>query len=68
MELTEAQKIAEAVADGYPDEDTTCSACGVVFKNFHHFIRCNRKPCPMSTGKTLPEHWAEIEEQGGEKK
>ena len=63
MDLTEAQKIAQAVAEGYPDVDETCSACGTVFKNYHHFIRCERKPCPMSTGKTLFEHWAELDAQ-----
>lgn len=60
-ELTEAEKIAEAVAEGYPDVDETCpnANCGIVFKNYHHFVRCDRKPCPMSDGKgTLLERLA----------
>jgi hypothetical protein len=50
-ELTEAEKIAQAVAEGYPDVDQTCSECQTIFKNYHHFIRCDRRPCPMSDGK-----------------
>ena len=49
--MTEQEKIAQAVAEGYPDKDETCPACGTVFKNYHHFIRCDRRPCPMSDGK-----------------
>jgi hypothetical protein len=63
MALTEEERIAQAVSEGYPDIDQVCPAdgCGVVFKNYHHFIRCDRSPCPLSTGKTLFEHRAEIE-------
>jgi len=59
-EEIEQRKIAEAVAEGYPDEDATCTKCGVVFKNYHHYIRCDERPCPMSCGKTLFELWAEL--------
>ena len=56
---TEAEKIAQAAAEGFPDVDETCPACGSVFKNYHHFIRCDRKDCPMSDGKgTLLERMA----------
>lgn len=60
---TEQEKIEQAVAEGYPDVDEVCPnpSCGLVFKNYHHFIRCDRRPCPLSTGKTLFEHWAEGE-------
>ena len=59
--LTEADKIAQAVAEGYPDKDETCPECKTVFKNYHHFIRCNRATCPMSTGKTLFQYWEEMD-------
>lgn len=49
--LTEAEKIAQAVADGYPDKDQTCTECKKVFKNYHHFIRCASPTCPMLDGK-----------------
>jgi hypothetical protein len=48
---SEGEKIAQAVAEGFPDVDERCSACGTVFKNYHHFIRCDRKDCPMSDGR-----------------
>ena len=35
----------EALAEGYKDE--TCPKCGTEFKAYHHFIRCDSKPCPM---------------------
>ena len=50
-DLTETEKIAQAVAEGYPDIDQVCPECQTVFKNYHHFIRCDRRPCPMSDGK-----------------
>ncbi len=61
--MTEEELIAKAVADGYPDKTEVCPAdgCGAVFKNYHHFINCGRDPCPLSTGKTLFEHWAEMD-------
>jgi len=31
-ELTEQEKIAKAVAEGYPDVDETCPTCEKVFK------------------------------------
>lgn len=65
-DLTEREKIAQAVAEGCPDVDQVCPACDTVFKNYHHFIRCDRQPCPMSTGKTLFEHWDEIAKARGE--
>jgi uncharacterized Zn finger protein len=49
--LTEDEKIARAVSEGYPDVDVKCSECGTVFKNYHHFIRCESKTCPMSDDK-----------------
>jgi len=51
--MTEAEKIAQAVAEGYPDVDQVCPdpECKTVFKNYHHYIRCDRTPCPMSDGK-----------------
>jgi hypothetical protein len=49
--MTEEERIAQAVAEGYPDVDQVCSECKTVFKNYHHFIRCDRRPCPMSDGK-----------------
>jgi hypothetical protein len=58
-ELTEQEKIAQAVKDGYPDIDETCPKCKRVFKNYHHFVICYERPCPMSTGKSLLDHWAE---------
>lgn len=58
MELTEAEKIAQAVAEGYPDKDEECPKCHTVFKNYHHYIQCHNKPCPMSDGLgTLFERW-----------
>lgn len=51
VEFTEEQKIAQAIAEGYPDVDENCPKCGTVFKNYHHFVRCDRRPCPMSDGK-----------------
>lgn len=63
---TEAAKIAQAVAEGYPDVDEVCSECKTVFKNYHHFIRCDRRPCPMADGKgTLFEQWAALEAASG---
>lgn len=62
--MTEAEKIAQAVSEGYLDVDQTCPdpQCGIVFKNYHHFIRCDRRPCPMSDGKgTLFEQWAAMD-------
>jgi hypothetical protein len=59
--MTEQEKIAQAVAEGYPDVDENCTACGVVLKNYHHFIACARRPCPMSDGKTMFERWAEMD-------
>ena len=49
--MTDAEKITQAVTEGYPDVDEVCPECKVVFKNYHHFIRCDRRPCPMSDGK-----------------
>ena len=60
--MTEEEKIAQAIAEGYPDKTEICPECGTVFRNYHHFIRCERRPCPMSTGKTLFEHWQELED------
>jgi hypothetical protein len=60
--MTEQEKIAQAVTEGYPDKDETCPECKLVFKNYHHFIRCDRRPCPMSCGKTLFEMWAELDQ------
>lgn len=59
--LTEEEKIFQAVADGYPDKDEVCPdpKCGMVFKNYHHFIRCDRLPCAMSTGKSVLDSIAE---------
>jgi hypothetical protein len=36
MALTEEERIAQAVSEGYPDIDQVCPAdgCGVVFKNY----------------------------------
>lgn len=51
--MTEEEKIAQAVSDGYPDVDEVCPGCSAVFKNYHHLIRCERQPCPMSDGKNL---------------
>ena len=50
---TETELIAQAVAEGYPDVDETCSKCQRVFKNYHHFLHCEEDACPMSCGKTL---------------
>jgi hypothetical protein len=60
-ELSEQEKIAQAVAEGYPDVDEVCSECGTIFKNYHHFVQCDRRPCPLSTGKTLFELWKELD-------
>jgi hypothetical protein len=51
--LSEAEKIAMAVAEGYPDVIEICpdTECARQFRNYHHFIRCDRRPCPMSDGK-----------------
>jgi hypothetical protein len=57
--MTEEERIAEAVADGYPDVDEVCSTCKRVLKNYHHFLRCDVGDCPMKDGKgTLLEQWA----------
>lgn len=62
--MTEQEKIAQAVVEGYPDVDQTCSACQRIFKNYHHFIRCDNRPCPMSDGKgTLMEQLVELGKQ-----
>lgn len=60
---------AQAVADGYPDVDEVCPAegCGTVFKNYHHFISCNRCQCPLSDGKTLFDRMRESLEMEGAK-
>lgn len=46
------QLIAQAVTEGYPDVDEVCPLipCGRVFKNYHHFLRCDRYACPMADG------------------
>jgi hypothetical protein len=64
-ELTEQEKIAQAVEEGYPDVDETCPKCGTVFKNYHHFILCPRgKECPMSNGKgTILEQMLKADEE-----
>lgn len=49
--MTEQEKIAEAVKEGYPDVDEQCPKCKTIFKNYHHFIRCNEPNCPMGDGK-----------------
>ena len=36
---------AEALAQGYKDE--TCSRCGGFFPAHIHFVRCDKRPCPM---------------------
>ncbi len=46
-------RVAKAVEDGYPDVDQTCSKCQRVFKNYHHFVRCQMAGCPMTSGKSL---------------
>jgi hypothetical protein len=60
-ELTEDQKKlhAAAIAEGYKDE--TCAKCGLECLAFHHFIRCDERPCPMLGGnpKSLLDMWAE---------
>ena len=50
-ELTEVEKIAQAVSEGYPDVDQKCSECGTIFKNYHHFILCDSETCPMVKDK-----------------
>lgn len=45
--MTEEEKIAQAVSEGYPDVDETCPQCQTVFKNYHHFLRCDVAGCPM---------------------
>lgn len=47
--MTEEERIAQAVTEGYPDVDENCSECGSVFKNYHHFVRCFSQTCPMKT-------------------
>lgn len=51
--MTEQERIAEAIADGFPNVDETCpdTHCARTFKNYHHFVRCDRSPCAMSDGK-----------------
>lgn len=46
-EKTEQEKIAEAITDGFLDVDEACSKCATVFKNYHHFVRCDENVCPM---------------------
>lgn len=59
-DLTEDQKKlhAAAIAEGYKDE--TCAKCGLECLAFHHFIRCDQRPCPMLGGspKSLLDMWA----------
>ena len=59
--MTEEEKVAQAVSEGYPDVDETCAECQRVFKNYHHFVRCDSASCPMKSpgGKSLLEMWAE---------
>lgn len=38
-----------ALAEGFVDE--TCSHCGTLFPAHVHFIRCERRPCPMISTK-----------------
>lgn len=49
----EQRLIAEAVAEGYPDVDQSCPdpECLRVFKNYHHYVRCDSETCPMKDGK-----------------
>lgn len=61
MPKTEAELIAEAVAAGYPDVDETCKECGMVLKNYHHFINCNSATCPMADGNgTILQQWMKL--------
>jgi hypothetical protein len=57
------------VAEGYPDKDEICHKCKRVFKNYHHFLRCDNTECPMKDGKgTLFEQWAKMDAAQAEKK
>lgn len=73
-EAVDADLIAQAVKDGFPDVDEICprQECGRIFKNYHHFLRCELRPCPMSDGKgTLLERMAanlEVPKSQGEPK
>ena len=37
----------EALAEGYKDE--TCPKCGIEFKAYIHFVRCDADRCPMKS-------------------
>lgn len=44
---TEADLVARAVADGYPDVTENCPHCDAIFRNYHHWVRCDYGKCPM---------------------
>lgn len=57
--LTPESKVEhdKCLGEGYKDE--VCSKCGVVFLAHIHFIQCEDKPCPMSSGKSFLDMWIE---------
>jgi uncharacterized OB-fold protein len=37
--------------DTHAEADEICPKCGTVFKPYHHWVRCEAKPCPMVSTK-----------------